>query len=106
MKGMSLALVVLFIAFIVVYNIDGSWLFSFVESVSSMRGDSFFEWVRDSLARFAVSPFEENATFWENALNGLAYIGKLLIYPVEIVVAFIKWAVSVVQIAFSFFPTT
>lgn len=106
MKGLALALVVLFVAFVVVYNVDGSWVFSFVESVSALRGDSFFEWVRDSLARFAVNPIVENASFWENALNAIAYVGKLLIYPVELVVAFIKWLVSVVQIAFAFFPTT
>lgn len=104
MKGLAFAFVVLFVAFCVVYNVDGSWLFSFVESLGSLRGDSFFVWARESLAQFAVSPFDPNADFWENLVNGVTYIGKLLLFPVQLIIAFVQYLLGLIEIAFSFFP--
>lgn len=106
MKGIALALVVLFIAFVVVYNVDGSWIMSFLENLSALRGDSFFEFVRDRLSGLAVNPFDSNSAWYENVLNALTYVCKLISTPIEILIAFIQWLVTLIETAFGFFPTT
>lgn len=104
MKGIAFALIVVFLAFMIVYNVDGSWVFSFLENVSSLRGDSFFVWVRERLASLAVTPYEPDVSWWENALNGVAYVCKIVITPIEMLVAFVQWLISLIETAFAFFP--
>ena len=97
------AFLVVFIAFICVYNVEGSWLFDIINRVGSFDLENPYTWARKEFATFTESPPSGN--FWDNVGYFFTQLYNVVSFPVRFCVVCIVYVFNLLVRAFSFFPT-